>query len=219
MLSNYEDIIRYVLLSEGRDKFTDDPVDRGGATKWGITYASWFKKGWDVDKDGDIDVDDLKKTREADAIAFYKQWFWDKPRIGEYPAGLRYALFDMFVNSGANAFGMLAQAAGMRWAPNMNTPALKTNASGNVTYWNDDTFIQLAKRVSIDQLTEARKKYYEGIVRNSPEQAKFIKGWLNRATHVLDTTKKFFKDNAMPIGGVLLVAGAGLFFLMRRGKK
>lgn len=35
-----DEIITDILASEG-DRFTDDPIDRGGATKYGVTQRSW----------------------------------------------------------------------------------------------------------------------------------------------------------------------------------
>lgn len=48
--------------------FVNDPLDRGGATNKGVTIATWRQVGYDKDGDGDIDVDDLKKITDTDAV-------------------------------------------------------------------------------------------------------------------------------------------------------
>ena len=48
----------WILKWEGN--LVNDPLDRGGATKKGVTIAVWKTQGYDKDRDRDIDVSDLK---------------------------------------------------------------------------------------------------------------------------------------------------------------
>ena len=36
-----DDLITEIMKAEGWDKYTNDPADRGGPTKWGITLKAW----------------------------------------------------------------------------------------------------------------------------------------------------------------------------------
>src|SRR5690606_7448760 len=53
------------------------PNDRGGPTKYGVILSTWMEYGYDKDRDGDIDVEDLKVITHEDAKMIAKKIFWD----------------------------------------------------------------------------------------------------------------------------------------------
>lgn len=78
------------LLLGHEGGYVNDKRDPGGETKWGISHRSYPAL-------------DIKNLTKDEAKAIYRRDYWDKCRIDELPAKLRYTVFDMAVNSGVSA--------------------------------------------------------------------------------------------------------------------
>ena len=74
-----------VLGREGG--FVDDPVDRGGKTKFGISQRAYPKL-------------DIANLTEQQAAAIYKRDYWDAINADSLPEGVREMAFDAAVNQG-----------------------------------------------------------------------------------------------------------------------
>jgi lysozyme family protein len=98
MKQTFDAVLPKVLKHEGG--FVNHPDDPGGATNKGVTIGTLKRLGIDVDDDGDSDIADLKKLRDADVARVYRLFYWDAVRADALPAGLDYAMFDFAVNSG-----------------------------------------------------------------------------------------------------------------------
>jgi len=102
LLTNFERSVEYALKWEGG--FTNDPVDPGGATNFGITINTLRDAGIDVDSDGDIDVDDVRalaQNREL-VYAIYKNKYWDAINGDNFDLPFALAAFDTAVNCGVS---------------------------------------------------------------------------------------------------------------------
>jgi len=75
--------VEFVIGEEGG--FTDDPRDRGGATKFGISQRAY--PGLNI----------AKLTRD-DAIHIYQRDYWD--RLPSLPSPIDFLAFDFAVNAG-----------------------------------------------------------------------------------------------------------------------
>ena len=102
--------------------FVDDPVDRGGATKYGISLRFLKAEGaidedldgyadFDLDMDGDIDGADIRKLTVGDAKSLYKRSFWQVLECESFPRPIGEMLFDQGVNGGNHAAKKLLQQA------------------------------------------------------------------------------------------------------------
>jgi lysozyme family protein len=80
-MAKLENLWPFILSWEGG--FADVPGDRGGATKYGVTIATWKAQGYDKDGDGDIDVQDLKLITKEDAMRICRLNFWNKWKADE----------------------------------------------------------------------------------------------------------------------------------------
>ena len=98
---NFQLAVQLTLLIEG--PMSDDKVNdaNGGLTKYGISQV----------QNPDIDVRNLTQDQ---AIAFYKERYWDANGCDDLPWPLCYVLFDIDVNNG-DLIGakMLQQSLGL----------------------------------------------------------------------------------------------------------
>ena len=98
-MSTFDDFIPRVLLAEGG--YVNDPADRGGETKYGISKRSYPS------------VDILNLTRDA-AVAIYRRDFWDAVHGEELPRGFAFQALDAAINNGVgNAIRWMQRAAGV----------------------------------------------------------------------------------------------------------
>lgn len=90
-MNTFNQALTFVALHEwgNRDSggYTDDPVDPGGETKFGISKRAY----------PDIDIKSLTRT-EAEVI--YKRDYWDKAGCENMEPKLGIAVFDSAVNCG-----------------------------------------------------------------------------------------------------------------------
>ena len=98
-------IAEEIVAREGG--YVNDPDDPGGATKHGVTIGTMKALGIDLTKDGKVTVDDVKALTQAQAVDIYVEHYFEKPGIAALPEALHASVFDMYVNSGANAVKIL----------------------------------------------------------------------------------------------------------------
>jgi lysozyme family protein len=105
--SRFERAVQHVLRHEGG--FVEHPCDPGGATKFGITRETLSRA-----KRRPASINDVRRLSRKEAIAIYRQHYWDAVRADELPPGLDLATFDLAVNSGpTRAVKMLQTALGV----------------------------------------------------------------------------------------------------------
>ena len=181
--------------------FVNDPSDRGGATKYGVSLRFLVGEGridvdedgvadFDLDMDGDIDVDDIRALSPVDAKYLFQRCFWNRLGCENYPAPLGEAMFDQGVNGGNVAANKLLQRAvnkclacypGLRGRPNMLDD---DGVIGAMTRTALDWVLKLPAAgmpLLIDQYRQAAAERYRGIVDRDPSQRRFLDGWLRRA--------------------------------------
>jgi len=93
MKTNFEHAIARLFESEGG--YVDDPADRGGPTKYGITLPTLAEqRGRPVTKA------DLIALTCDEAAVVYRDLYWAKIQGDDLPSGVDYAVFDAAVHSG-----------------------------------------------------------------------------------------------------------------------
>lgn len=96
---DFETAVNHILRYEGVD--SDDPLDSGGRTRFGIAQASH----------PDIDVPNITIDEAKD---IYRKEYWVKARCDAMPEMLQLPVFDCAVNCGVtNTFKMLQRALGV----------------------------------------------------------------------------------------------------------
>ena len=179
--------------------YVNDPVDRGGATKYGISLRFLVAEGkvdddgdgfadFDLDMDGDIDGADIRKLTILDAKILYRTCFWDRLDCGSFEEPIGEMLFDQAVNGGLRAAAKLLQRALneiAREARFRSTPLKVDGVIGEKTLQSLDSYVaRFGVDRIIDAYREAVKDRYHAIVRANPSQARFLRGWLNRANRL-----------------------------------
>lgn len=174
-----EDIITDVLKAEGWDTYTNDPADRGGPTKWGITLKAW--SGY---RGRDCAAEDIQAITEPQARDFYEKLYVIGPKFSQLPAMLVALVVDCGVNHGVRAASKWVQrASGAKQDGWIGPATLLTVGQQNP--------ISVYLRV-----TAFRLKLYGRLVAGDSQlrkaqlagfnlQAKFAAGWNNRGTKFL----------------------------------
>lgn len=180
-MDNFNKAVLTVLKHEG--KFVNDPDDPGGATNYGISLRFLLSTGdlklGDIDHDGDIDADDIKKMSIEEAKNLYFTYWWLKYNYESIPnLALSTKIFDAAVNMGAKQAHILVQracrACGIRLVedgvlgPN-SMGAISTLISGS----SDDALLA--------SIRSEMAGFYRSLITKKPVFEKYRNGWLNRA--------------------------------------
>lgn len=141
--------------------------DKGGPTKMGITLGTWQGIGYDKDKDGDIDVDDLKAI-DAKDYERVVQKFWDRWQADKINnQSIAEILVDWVWTSGSHGIEIPQKLLGVTPDGKVGPKTLAA-LNGQVP------------SVIFARIKEARAAFYNRIALRNPTQKKWLKGWLNR---------------------------------------
>jgi lysozyme family protein len=168
MSSTFRPAVDYVIQNEG-ETFENVTHDRGGATKFGITFGL-------AQRYGVVTVGQLQQMTRERAESIYYQEFWRYSDVEDQRVATK--LLDLAVNMGegravqvvqialAWLHGGLAVVDGL-WGP-------KTLAAVNAA--DADKLLHL--------IVEVASSYYRTRVVLDATQKKFINGWLTRAVRL-----------------------------------
>jgi lysozyme family protein len=173
----------FAKIIELEGGFIDHPDDPGGATNFGISLRFLQTQNdielGDIDGDGDIDYDDIKKMSLQDAAKLYKKHWWDKfgyKQISDQAVANK--IFDMAVNMGDRQAHKLLQRAincvlGQRVL--VDDGLLGPKSSQAMTIALQQPLALLAA------LRAQQEGFYRLLVANNSKFKVFLQGWLKRA--------------------------------------
>lgn len=180
-MKTVEQIATEIVAREGG--FVNDPDDPGGATKYGVTIGTMKRLGLDLNRDGRVDVDDVKALTREQARDVFVEHYFRKPGLAELPAGLQATVFDMYVNAGANAVKIL-----QRLVTRMGFAATDDGVIGPKTLAAVKAAETAAPAHLADAYGIARRNYYYAIADGRPASRKYARtntgnkgGWITRA--------------------------------------
>ena len=163
--------------------YVNDPDDPGGATNFGVTIHTMRRLGLDLDRDGRITSEDVRRLTRGQAIEIFLEHYFTRPLIAELPEGLHATVFDMYVNAGANAVKILQQLL-----VDMGYAVAVDGALGPQSL----AAARAAYRISPDDMVNsygiARRNYYFRIADRRIASRKYARtraggkgGWIKRA--------------------------------------
>ncbi len=169
-MANFDSFADLLLVLEGG--FVNDKADKGGATKFGITLATWKQFGYDKNGDGIIDARDVQLITKEEARKIAKKQYWDYFHADQIQnQSIASIIVDWGYNSGTATAAMLVQKI------------LNLKASGRFDNATLSALNNASQKDLFDQLKAARKAFYDRIVAKNPSQQKFYKGWMSRINH------------------------------------
>lgn len=167
--------VNHVLDVEGG--FVNDPVDRGGATKFGITLSTYKTL-----VDPNATVETIKKLTREDAIDFYYRYFWNPHEAAvrgynysQLPQGVGEIAFDFAINMGHRRSHILLQKA-LRFLGH------KITLDGILGQETVDAASRAPQNELIKRVGAEAVVFYTRIIINDSSQQKFARGWAYRAT-------------------------------------
>ncbi len=180
-------LIPKILKWEGGSKFTNDPIDKGGATKYGVTEGTWERVGHDKDHDGDIDSEDVRLLDLEDFKIVLKVGYWDQWRADKIiNQSLAEILVDWVWGSGVWGIKIPQRLLGLK----------EDGLVGNITITALNA--QDPKEFHV-KIVQARSKFITGIIERDIDRVeaklgkkltekeklkltnkRFEKGWFNR---------------------------------------
>jgi lysozyme family protein len=159
-----DEIVRLILIHEGiSGKYTNDPFDAGGPTRWGITIPVLS-----AHRGTQVTSLDIQNLSQAEAEAIYLLRF--VAPFANLPDPARSNVIDMGVNAGqVRATILFQQTIGA--VPDGQIGA-ETVRLAHARDWND-------------LYVGVRLAYYERLIESKPTNKKWRNGWRARALSYL----------------------------------
>ena len=178
-------IAEEIVAREGG--FVNDPDDPGGATNHGVTIGTMRALRHDVTGDGRVDEADVRGLTRSEAVDIFIRHYFERPKLARLPPEVQPALFDMYVNAGANAVKLL-----QRMLSRNGLPCTDDGIIGPIT-------IAAAAGLAARQPGQlailygiARRDYYYSVADARPASRKYARrrdggkgGWITRAEDFL----------------------------------
>lgn len=158
-----EDIISDIIRREGA-RFTNDPVDRGGPTKYGITLVALSDY-----RGHPCTPADVACLSEGEAREIYRTQYVKRPKFDQIAnANLRALVVDWGVTSHPRTSAKALQRA------------VGVTADGSIGPITLAAVNSADPRALFGAVLSAREAFYRSIVDRDPTQSRFLNGWLNR---------------------------------------
>ncbi|MEM6889095.1 MAG: holin-associated N-acetylmuramidase [Pseudomonadota bacterium] len=180
-MQTVREIATEIIRREGG--FVNDPDDPGGATNFGVTIHTMRALGLDIDRDGTVTVADVRALSREQAIEIFEKHYFEKPLIALLPSALQAAVFDMYVNAGANAVKIL-----QRLLNDLGHQLALDGVLGPKTISAAQEAYQRGAQEIVDAYAIARRNYYFRIADRRSASRKYARtragakgGWIKRA--------------------------------------
>lgn len=168
----FETAFDFIIAKEGG--YVDDPYDKGGATKYGIS-SEFIKRN-------ELKIKSVKDLTLLQAKEIYHMFFWNPLKIDRFNDSIvQLFLFDTAVNCGNERAAILLQNS-----INSISHIAVDGKIGNETIsaCNNITSQDNSNKLLKQLMLSSRIAFYMHIVNNNETQRRFLKGWINRTLDV-----------------------------------
>ena len=164
-------MINDILRREGG--YVNNPADRGGPTKYGITQKTLSNYVGHR-----VQPSDVENLSEDVARDIYERNYYVAPRIDRLPAEIQPFIFDCAVNHGPRQAIKFVQSVCNQagYQPSLSVDGAMGPNTRKAAEWAQQ---QMGPQF-LKALLEERRNFYRLIVKARPSQAVFLQGWLNR---------------------------------------
>lgn len=178
--ANVKAKIDETIVAEGGDKYTNDPTDRGGPTKYGITQATYNAFGF---------IGDVKNCTYDQAVQIYALRYWSQPgfdKVGDIHAGLAFEMFDWGVTSGPSRPSQaLQRSLNVLNQQAKDYPDISADGRiGPMTLHALQAFVSRrgveGLRYLVEMVQALRRVFYMEISERDQSQEKYANGWQSR---------------------------------------
>lgn len=178
----------FCMREEGGCKYTNDPADPGGPTKYGVALN--YNRSVIPDKDGNgvIDARDVQALTEADARSIYREVYWNRNRCNQLPGALAFMYGDMVFNPGPGAAPKLLQQSLNALGANL----LVDGMLGPQTLAEAAVQCRADAPALLGELCARRAQYYA----SRPGFGRYGLGWLRRSQRCLASALRLCWDLA-----------------------
>lgn len=148
--------------------YVNDPIDKGGATKYDVTLETWRNMGHDKDGDGDIDANDIKLLTPDDAMIVMKVGYWDRWRADSIKnQSVAESLVEWVWGSG-------------KWGVIMPQRILAVADDGRVGMQTIASVNSANQKWLHEKIRLAKLQFIADLIKAHPEQERFKNGWVKR---------------------------------------
>lgn len=180
-MQSVEEIAAAIVAREGG--YVNDPDDPGGPTNHGVTLQTLRGLRRDLTGDGLIDTRDVQALGRAEAQRIFIAHFFERPGIDRLASPIQPSVFDMYVNTGANAVRILQRLLG-----EMRIEVAVDGLIGPQTIAATQQALDAAPDHFVDAYGIARRNYYYALADARPASRKYARrrdggkgGWILRA--------------------------------------
>lgn len=179
-MADYLGAFSYLLANEG-SAYVDDPADRGGSTRYGITLATltaWrLKQGKPTPTAADV-----RLLTASEASDIYRANYWAGVRGDELrDNGVACLMLDVAANNGVGRAIKLAQLCVNDWNAGQAAPGAPLAVDGALGAKTLAAVNSCDRRAFLRAAVLRQLDYYDDLVAADAAQRKFLKTWLKRA--------------------------------------
>ncbi len=193
-MQSTKQIASEIIAREGG--YENDPDDPGGATNFGVTIHTMRRLGMDLTQDGQIDEEDVRQLSRGQALEIFLTHYFKRPGLSGLPEPLQPSVFDMYVNSGANAVRILQNLVS-----EMGFEATPDGKIGPQTLRAVHKAFAAAPDHIVDAYGIARRNYYYSLADRRPASRKYARtrtggkgGWIKRAEEFISAKFHLTED-------------------------
>lgn len=165
-----ERALEYLLEEEGG--WSNHKADRGGATMYGVTQATYdgYRRKLKLPKQS------VRNITKLEARALYDSLYWKAASCDKLPWPISYLVFDAAVNSGVSR--------GVRWMQ-QGLGLKQDGIVGPASIRLANQVVDTGQGSALIAIVDARVEFLARLVQKSPSQAVFLLGWWRRTLRVL----------------------------------